>query len=464
MDLLDSEQGFRTQGLKGFGGIGSICRHGWGPCVSVAVAVLVIALGPVGPAEGAEPEAGSSSLLNRRVVQKENNFTLHIEDRVVDRGRVIHIYRVEQVNGPWLWIRSESNGFRGWALADRVVPVEDGIAFFSNQIEANPRDVFSHTMRALLWQDRREIDRALADFDAALQIDPDEGWVFNDRGILHFERNDYEKALADFDAALRLEPTNANVYNNRGSVRRAMKLYDVAIGDFNEAIRLSPKYEYAYFNRGLAWADKKEYDRAIADFNEVVRLDATDPLTYYHRGLAWGSKKEHARAIEDFTKALKLGGMMAFVYVDRGRERAASKDYPGAIRDFDRALRLDPTNARVLYWRGLARLENKEFDKALADYERAIRIDPGFDEVYLSRAWILASCPNAQLRDPKKAVESATRACELTHWHAAHDIGGLAAVYAETGNVAAALKWHAKAIELMTASGGPVAEQASFNH
>jgi hypothetical protein len=39
----------------------------------------------------------------------------------------------------------------------------------------------------------------------------------------------------------------------------------------------------------------------------------------------------------------------------------------------------------------------------------------------------------------------------LTDWHEVHDLGGLAAVYAETGNVAAALKWQSKAIEVMTA-------------
>ena len=50
-------------------------------------------------------------------------------------------------------------------------------------------------------------------------------------------------------------------------------------------------------------------------------------------------------------------------------------------------------------------------------------------------------------------MEFATKAGELTDWHEAHDLGGLAAVYAETGNVAAALKWHAKAIELMTEDG-----------
>jgi hypothetical protein len=83
----------------------------------------------------------------------------------------------------------------------------------------------------------------------------------------------------------------------------------------------------------------------------------------------------------------------------------------------------------------------------------AVRLDSQFDEAYLSRAWLLTSCPNVGLRDPKKAVASATRACELTGWHEPHDLGGLAAVYAETGDVASAVKWQSKAIELLTSEG-----------
>jgi hypothetical protein len=70
-----------------------------------------------------------------------------------------------------------------------------------------------------------------------------------------------------------------------------------------------------------------------------------------------------------------------------------------------------------------------------------------------SRAWLLASCPKTRIRDPKKAVESATKVCGLTDWHEPDDLGGLAADYAGTGNVAAALKWHSKALELLTAEG-----------
>jgi tetratricopeptide (TPR) repeat protein len=392
-------------------------------------------------------------LVGRRVVQRSNEFSLHIENRVVDRRRVIHFYRVEQANGPWLWIRAENNGFSGWALNNQVVPVEEGIDFFTQQIQDDPGNVFPYVMRAMLWQDRKQIDKALKDYDEVLRLDPSRPWIYNDRGILHFERKDYEKAIADFDQAIHLEPTIANYYNNRANVRRARKVYDLAIADYSEAIRLNPEYVYAYYNRGLTWASEKEYDKAIGDFNEVIRLDPEDPLGYYHRGLAWSAKGEYDSGIRDYDRALSLNGRLAFACLDRGIARAAKKEYVPAVADYDRAIRLAPKNARAYYQRGLARVELKQFDRALGDYDESIRLDPRFDEAYLSRAWLLASCPNTKLRDPKKAVESATKACELTDWHQAHDLGGLAAVYAETGNVAAALKWHAKAIELLTEDG-----------
>jgi tetratricopeptide (TPR) repeat protein len=419
------------------------------PSIRLAVFLLLVVLRLVLPKPLAAQQPIPRSWIGRRVVQRFNNLTLRIEDRVIDRKRVIHFYMVEQTNGPWLWVRAENNGFSGWAKVDEMVPVDEGIDFFTRRIRENPSDVFSYMMRGTLWQDKHDHQKALSDFGEAIRLSPNDAWVYNDRAILWFEAGDYERAIADCNQAIRLEPEIASSYNNRGEIWRKRKVYDVAIDDFSRAIELNPEYIYAYYNRGLARADKELYDGAIADFGEVIRLDPHDYLGYYNRGLAWAYKKENDSAIADFDKTIELSPQFGPAYFHRGLAKAAKKNYDLAIADYDHAIRLSPKNAMVYHERGLARVERKDYAKALADFDQAIRLDSNYDEAYLGRAWLLASCPDTKYRDPKKAVESATRACELTDWHEAHDLGGLAAVYAETGNVAEAVKWQSRAIELL---------------
>jgi tetratricopeptide (TPR) repeat protein len=202
---------------------------------------------------------------------------------------------------------AEGSGVKGWAPAANVILFDQAIDYTTNQIRANPGAASKYLWRANVWEARKELEIAIADYNEAIRLDPGYALAYNNRGSAWSDKKDYDKAIADYNEAIRLDPGNALAYYNRGIAWWAKKDYDKAIADYNEAIRLDPGYALAYYNRGIAWWAKKDYDKAIADYNEAIRLDPGHADAYYNRGAAFlitGSE----RAVDDERKFLQLEG------------------------------------------------------------------------------------------------------------------------------------------------------------
>jgi tetratricopeptide (TPR) repeat protein len=116
---------------------------------------------------------------------------------------------------------------------------------------------------------------------------------YYNRGKSYYDKKDYDRAIADFTEAIRLDPRYVAAYNDRGVSYRNKGDYDRAIADYTEAIRLNPQYTNAYNNRGASYNDgKKDYDRAIADYTEAIRLNPQYAIAYNKRGISYKGKKD----------------------------------------------------------------------------------------------------------------------------------------------------------------------------
>src|SRR5262249_4340560 len=135
-------------------------------------------------------------------------------------------------------------------------------------------------------------------------------------------------------------------------------------------------------------------------------------------------------------------------YYDRGLAYFVQRNYDRAVSDFSEAIRLDPRKADAYGPRGAAHAQKKEYARAISDCTEAVFLDPA-DSLHMALlASLLASCPQDSLRDGKRAVEIATRACELSGWKDTSALDALAAACAECGAFKEAIRWQKRTLEL----------------
>ena len=171
----------------------------------------------------------------------------------------------------------------------------------------------------------------------------------------------------------------------------------------------------ALSNRGVAYVRLGEFDKAMADFNASISYIPRWGFGYYNR---------------------------ASLYARRG-------EWTKAEADLDIAAKLDPARIRpsVFQLRAQARTVRGDFKGAVADDEEALSYDRNFEPALNQEAWLLATAPDASVRNGSKAVQLALKAVKNKDSDAVHDT--LAAAYAEAGDFAGAQREQQRAIELL---------------
>jgi tetratricopeptide (TPR) repeat protein len=127
-----------------------------------------------------------------------------------------------------------------------------------------------------------------------------------------------------------------------------------------------------------------------------------------------------------------------------------------AVAHLRKAVELAPRAAEGHCKLGIALARTGRAAEAISQYENALRIAPDYIQARHDLAWILATAPEAALRNGPRAVELALRANELTGGQSPVILGTLAAAYAESGKFAGAIATAQRALELAGGQGNAV--------
>ncbi len=93
------------------------------------------------------------------------------------------------------------------------------------------------------------------------------------------------------------------------------------------------------------------------------------------------------------------------------------------------------------------------YQAAAAHLDAALQLNPNSAIALNNLAWLLATCPDPQVRNGTRAVELGERLCKLTNYQETMAVGTLAAAYAEAGRYDDAVKTAQQAIALAEEQG-----------
>jgi regulator of sirC expression with transglutaminase-like and TPR domain len=99
------------------------------------------------------------------------------------------------------------------------------------------------------------------------------GQVHNNLGVICSERRDYERAAAEYREALDLDPRLPAAFYNRSNDQLRQGEYRGAIRRFSKSLRLYQTDVWALNNRGLAYMKLGKREKARRDLEGALRID-----------------------------------------------------------------------------------------------------------------------------------------------------------------------------------------------
>jgi tetratricopeptide (TPR) repeat protein len=126
-------------------------------------------------------------------------------------------------------------------------------------------------------------------------------------------------------------------------------------------------------------------------------------------------------------------------------------DVDGAIICYRQAIKASPRSADDYVNLGLAYFQKGQSKEAVDAWEQALALKPDQASVQNNLAWLLATVPEAGLRNGAKAVGLAEQARQLSGGANPVVLQTLAAAYAETGRYGEAAATARRALELAEA-------------
>lgn len=300
---------------------------------------------------------------------------------------------------------------RAYLLQEKM---DEAVRDFMHLVKHDKEDMDSLEIVTQILSAQEKDEEALELMNSVIAENPKQGSAYTMRASLYLVQEKLEEARNDLDTSLDLDPADVSALLARARLSEVEGDFDEAKADVDRALELRPGLPTGFLLRSSICMASGNFRQAISDLRQLLRRDPGNA-----------------------TRLLQI----ANVYLADDRPTMALDTY-------DQILKRDPEAWDAVRGRADALLSLGEHKKALEYYEQVLKALPEDSGVLNNLAWVLATSTIDDVRDGKRSVELAEKACELTEYKAAHILSTLAAGHAELGDFEKAREWSEKAVEL----------------
>jgi tetratricopeptide (TPR) repeat protein len=260
-----------------------------------------------------------------------------------------------------------------------------------------------------------KLDEAMAELESAIKLQPDYWQGHVNAAVVLIDQGKLGEAMARLQQVLKANPDRPHAYGSVGVVLARQGMDDEAVRHFQKALELDPAYTDAHSNLAKLLQKQGKLEEATAHFVWAMDLRQDDPLTHFDLAGVLLQRQMIDLAIEHLQRAVDLDPQLLDAHLALTKTHASQGNYAAAVAQLEKTIEADPNNLRPVN----------------------------------DLAWLLAVCPDDEVRDGDRAVQLAERACRATRHSNPVLLGTLAAAYAEVGRFDEAADTATKALDLV---------------
>ena len=335
----------------------------------------------------------------------------------------------------------------GYLTYERNKDYHSAFALWADNVEKRPESKLAHFNFGNMLMQRGELTKAAVQYEYALRLDPNDAGAHHNLGEIFAKQGNIIQARVQYERALSINPRLLDARNNLGNVFLKLGKPDLAKAQYEYALSIDPNDADSHNNLGNILMQQGKLNEAMAQYKQVLRLDPDYANAHYNLGTVLMQQGKLKQAQAQYEYALSINPNHSDTHHNLGVAFMREGNMQQAKARFENVLRINPADADAHNNLGEVLIRLGKPFQAATHYEKVLEINPNNLIVINNLAWLLATYPDDNFRNGKRAVELAEWACKVTDYKIPKLLDTLAAAYAEEKRFTEAIETATKALE-----------------